>query len=109
MDDVKQCHYCVETINSKALICKHCNNIQGDGSGETKGKFVKVCLKSKDKVYYGDIFLKQPLERISDVINSPNHFILLANTREETRSSEKIIGFLAINKSVVEWVRLMGE
>ncbi len=109
MDDVKLCHYCIETINSKAQVCKHCGNIQGDGAGGIKGKFVKVCLKSRDNVYYGDIFLKQPLERISDVINSPNHFILLANTREETKTSDKSIGFLAINKSIVEWVRLIGE
>jgi hypothetical protein len=43
------------------------------------------------------------------VINDARQFIALTNTREETETSEIQIGFLAINKNSVEWVRLVEK
>ena len=49
------------------------------------------------------------LNRVSDVINDEITFLSLSNTKEETKTSEINIGYLAINKNVVEWVHLLGE
>jgi len=46
---------------------------------------------------------------VSDVINDEITFVSLSNTKEETKASEINIGYLAINKNVVEWVHLLGE
>jgi len=74
-----------------------------------KGRFVRVKLKTREKVYYGDIFIPTQFDRVSDVINDQRYFISLSNTKEETQTSEIHIGFLAINKSVVEWVRMLEK
>jgi phosphotransferase system IIA component len=98
MENKKRCPYCAGMVNVKAHVCKYCNNILGGDSVEKNGKLVRVRLKTRDKVYTGDIFMPYHITRISDVINDTRHFILLSNTSEETKTSEINIGFLAINK-----------
>ena len=108
MENKKQCPHCAETVNVKAHVCKYCNNILGGDLVEKDGNLVRVRLKTRNKVYTGDIFMPHHVSRVSDVINDTRHFILLSNTSEETNTSEINIGFLAINKNIVEWVRLVG-
>ena len=107
MEAMKNCPHCAESIKLEAVICRYCHNSVVFASKEQTGKFVKVCLKARDKTYYGDIFVPSQLSRLSNVINDARQFVSLVNTHEETSSTEIHIGFLAINKSSIEWVRLM--
>ena len=108
MENRKQCSYCAEIIDSKATICKYCQSIIGGAPIDKTGTLVKVRVKTYEKVYSGDIFIPQHLDRVSDVINDGRPFIILINAREELKTSDTPIGFLAINKSIIEWVRLIG-
>jgi len=108
MDNRKQCPYCAEIVDNKAIVCKYCQSLIGGGSVEKAGTLTRVRVKTYEKIYNGDIFIPQHLDRVSDVINDSRHFIILVNAREETKTTETQIGFLAINKSIIEWVRLIG-
>jgi hypothetical protein len=107
MEPMKICPFCAESIKLEAVVCRYCNNSIMLSVKEQKGKYVKVCLKSGGKIYYGDIFVPAHLERLSTVINDVRHFVPVVNTREETSSTEIELGFVAINKSAIEWVRLL--
>jgi hypothetical protein len=109
MEEMKQCPFCAESIKSQAIVCRYCHSSLAALSKERKGKFVRVKLKTRDKIYYGDIFVPSHLSRVSDVINDERHFVSLANTKEETKASEIHIGFLAISKSMVEWIRMLEK
>ena len=109
METMKQCPYCKEEINSQAIICKYCHANLSSLTKEMKGKFSKVRLKSREKVYNGDIFIPDYLSRLSNVINDSRHFISLTNTKEETETTEIPIGFIAVNKNSIEWVRLLEK
>ena len=109
MKTMKQCPYCAESIKLEAIICRYCHTNLSGLPKEGEGRFVKVRLKTRDKTYYGDIFIPEHLYRLSSVINDERQFIALTDTKEETKTSEIHIGFLAINKNAVEWVRLIAE
>ena len=109
METMKQCPYCKEEINPQAIICKYCHTNLSSLTKDMKGRFVKVRLKSREKVYNGDIFIPDYLNRLSNVINDSRHFISLTNTKEETETTEISIGFIAVNKNSIEWVRLLEE
>jgi hypothetical protein len=109
MEDMKQCPNCAESIKAQAIICRYCQSNLAFIAKEQKGRFIKVCLKARDKTYFGDIFIPSHISRLSNVINDARQFIALTNTREETETTEIQIGFLAINKNAVEWVRLMEK
>lgn len=110
MENFKECPYCAEIVNIKARICKHCFSKLGvnEDDLDKDGTFVKVRIKAQGKIYYGDLFIPGHLRRVSDVINDQRPFLLLSNAREVTKSEDVQIGFLAINKELVHWVRLMG-
>ena len=99
-----QCRLCAEDIKTEALICKHCGSYTHNLSNE-EGKFVRVRLKASDKVYNGDIYVPSHSERVSDMLNDRRSFVLMANTTEESMNRELSIGFVAINKVSIEWVR----
>jgi hypothetical protein len=109
MEAMKICPHCAESIKLEAVVCRYCHNSVVFTSKEHDGKFVKVCLKAREKTYYGDIFVPSHLSRLSNVINDARQFVSLVNTREETSTTEIHIGFLAINKSAIEWVRLLEK
>jgi len=109
METMKQCPYCKEEIKSQAIICKYCTTNLSSLTKDMKGRFVKVRLKSREKVYNGDIFIPDYLNRLSNVINDSRHFISLTKTKEETETTEIPIGFIAVNKNSIEWVRLLEE
>ena len=109
MESEKPCPFCGETIRTKAIVCKHCHTNIVSALQEKEGKFVKVRVKTGDKVYHGEIFIPHYFHRVSDVINDNRPFLSLANTTEQTKASEINIGFLAVNKAVIEWVRLLEE
>lgn len=106
---MKLCPYCAESIKLEAIICRYCHTDLTGLPKEGEGKFAKVRLKTRDKTYYGDIFIPSHLYRLSNVINDARQFIALTDAKEETKTSEIHIGFLAINKSAVEWIRLMAD
>ena len=109
MEEMKQCPSCAESIKSPAIICMYCQTNLAFIAKDQKGRFVKVCLKARDKTYYGEIFVPAYITRLSNVINDQRQFIALTHTREETETTEIEIGFLAVNKNAVEWIRLLGE
>ena len=109
MGDKKKCPYCAETVNSKALVCRYCQSNLGVGQDEKDGELIRVRVKTHEKIYNGEIFVPYHFNRISDVINDPRPFILLTNAKEESKTSEIDIGFIAVNKSIVEWVRMIGH
>jgi len=109
MEPEKPCPFCGETIRTEAIVCKHCRMNIVSALQQKEGKFVKVRVKTKDKVYHGDIFIPHYLHRVSDVINDARLFLSLANTSEQAKASELYIGFLAVNKAVIEWIRLLEE
>ncbi|MBA4391392.1 MAG: hypothetical protein C0399_10700, partial [Syntrophus sp. (in: bacteria)] len=55
--------------------------------------------------YVGDIFIPEHL-RVSDVINDSRHFIVFSNAVEERKTKDVLVGFLAINKNMTEWIEL---
>jgi hypothetical protein len=49
------------------------------------------------------------MNRVSDVLNDKKPFIVLVNAVEETRAIDVPVGFIAINKNMVESIRLADE
>jgi len=99
-----QCPMCAESIKVEAIICKHCGSDTRNSESE-KGKFVRVRLKASDKIYNGDIYVPANVKRVSDMLNDRRVFILMDNTTEEFNNRDINIGFVAINKTAIEWVR----
>ncbi len=106
MEGIKQCPHCGEDIKAMARICRYCHSELKVDVKDRKGQYVKVRLKSGEKIYFGDIYLPEYVYRVSDIINDNRHFIILSNAFEETRVRDITIGFLAINKNLTEWVEL---
>ena len=106
MEVMKDCPYCAETIRGDARICKHSRS---NLAGPPEGKFVKVRLKVRDKTYRGNLFVPLHLNRVTDAINDDRQFIILIDAKEEAKLTDLHIGFIALNKNSVEWVRLVDE
>ena len=106
MQDMKDCPYCAETIRGDAHICKHCHS---NLAGPPEGKFVRVRVKVRDKVYKGNLFVPLHLNRVSDTINDERQFVILVDTTEEAKLADIQVGFIALNKNSIEWVQLVEE
>ncbi|MFQ5963689.1 MAG: hypothetical protein ACE5KZ_05335 [Candidatus Scalinduaceae bacterium] len=105
----KQCPMCAEDIRVDAAICRYCMTDVYNDTKVKEGRFVKIKLKVGDIIYKGDIFVHGCTKRVSDVVNDKRQFISLLNTCEEVESSDHDleIGYIALNKNVIEWVRVV--
>ena len=107
MENVKQCPFCAEDIRSEAIVCKYCRADLQASDREKSGKYVKVRVKTGDQIYSGELFVPDYLHRVSDVLNDRKDFIILSGSVEENKVRDIPIGFIAVNKSRIEWIRLM--
>lgn len=106
MENLKQCPYCAEDIRSDAIVCRFCRTDLLNQIKEKTGKYVKVRIKTGEQVYTGELFVPDYLQRMSDVLNDRKSFVILINTIEENKIRDLPIGFIAINKNRIEWIRL---
>ncbi len=105
----KQCPMCAEDIRVEAAICRYCMTDIYNENKVKEGSFVKVKLKVGEKIYRGDIYVHGYTKRVSDIVNDKRQFISLVNTCEEVKSRDfdVEIGYIALNKRQVEWVRIV--
>lgn len=109
MDNMKQCPFCAELIRGEARICKYCFTDFQDVAKDKKGQFIKLRLKAGEKTYSGEVFVPDYMNRVSDVLNDKKPFVVLINSVEETRAIDVPVGFIAINKNMIESIRLADE
>ena len=109
MDNMKQCPYCAETIRSEARVCKFCFTDFQEIEKDKEGQFIRVRVKTGDKTYAGDLFVPDYMSRVSDVLNDKKPFIVLVNSVEEAKAVDIKVGFIAINKNMVQSIRLSDE
>lgn len=102
MDEMRECPQCAEPVRATAQLCRHCRSRL---SFSHEGQLVRVRIRGREKTYWGGLFVPAK-SRVSDTINDDRHFIVLTNAMEETKTADVHVGFLAINKNSIEWVRL---
>ncbi len=103
MDEMRECPQCAEPVKATAMICRHCRSRLPFSQ---EGQLVRVRVRGRERTYWGDLFVAAR-SRVSDTINDERHFVVLTNAMEETKTADVRVGFLAINKNSIEWVRLV--
>lgn len=108
MEKTRACPFCGEDVKTSARLCRHCHSDLQAVTADRGGTFVAVRLRVKGKTYAGSVFISDCLSRVSDVLNDRRTFVILTHAVEETGIRDLPIGFLAINKTQVEWVEIKG-
>ena len=103
-EEYKKCPVCAEDIKVKAFSCRYCGATVAKGKKIEGGNFIRVRLKTEDKIYHGDIYLTDLKCRVSDIMNDDRKFISLVNTTQEVGDNNLDIGFFLVNKSIISWI-----
>ncbi len=100
---------CAEDIRAEAVICHYCMTEIHNKGKDKEGRFVNVKLGVGDVIYRGEIFIPGHDKRVSDVLNDRRLFISMIDTVEEMKGRDYNykIGYIALSKKVVEWVRIV--
>lgn len=107
--EYKECPACAEDIKLRANVCRYCGaNIPKEEKAEG-GKFISVRLKASGKIYTGDIYVTNLKCRVSDIVNDGRKFLSIVNTTEESKLNDVKIGYIALNKSLIEWICVVKE
>ena len=69
----------------------------------------KFALRVATRLTGVTCFVPLHLNRVSDAINDERQFIVLTDAKEEAKLTDIHVGFIALNKNSVEWVRLVDE
>ncbi len=103
-EEYKKCPACAEDIKVKAFSCRYCGATVAKGKKIEGGNFIRVRLKAEDKTYRGDIYITDLKCRISDIMNDDRKFIAILNTTQEIGDNNLKVGFIVINKSIINWI-----
>ncbi len=103
-EEYKECPVCAEDIKVKAFSCRYCGATVAKGEKIEDGRFIRVRLKAEDKIYHGDIYLTDLKCRLSDIMNDDRKFVSIVNTTQEVGDNNLKIGFLLLNKSIINWI-----
>jgi len=105
----KNCPECAEDIKIEAVVCRYCGSSVKKKNCNKGGKFVTVKIKAHGKLYTGDIHITEVQSRVSDILNDNRKFISLVNATEQGKIDDLEIGFVALNKSIVESVSITED
>lgn len=103
-EEYKKCPVCAEDIKVNAFSCRYCGATVAKGKKIEDGNFTRVRLKAEDQTYHGEIYLTDLKCRLSDIMNDNRKFISIVNTTQEVGDNNLKIGFLLLNKSIINWI-----
>ncbi|MCP5003756.1 MAG: hypothetical protein GY941_07350 [Planctomycetes bacterium] len=108
-EEHKQCPECAENIKVMAFVCHYCGSTVKKKHNSQEGRFIRVKIMVREKSYTGYIHVDEINSRVSDIVNDNRKFISLSDTSEEKRMGDIKIGYIAFNKSIVDWVSPIEE
>jgi hypothetical protein len=103
-EEYKQCPECTKDIKIEASFCSYCGKNVSKVNDTEDGKFIRVKIKAHNKIYHGDIYVFGINGRASDRLNDDRKFLPLVNATEEGKLDELELGYITLNKSVIESV-----
>jgi len=104
-EEYKKCIICAEDIKTKAFRCRYCGATAASEKISEGGNFTTVILNVESTIYQGDIYLTDLKFRVSDIMNDDRKFIPIVNATQEVGDRTIKIGFIMLNKSIINWIR----